>query len=273
MRTGHPQSPSIMNYSTPSSLLSLSLTNTSSSLGIPSRHPPCSKVSSLPHTPIRQTSCSASVAGQEAGQSRPPLPTSTPHTSTRYFSNAVATPQNRDVFANNILDIYKRYNLDGIDIDWEYPGQIGQQGNTESPTDSANMLQFFKVLRQKLPSGAMISAAVQDSPFTGPDGQPMKDVSSFSNFVDWITLMNYDTYGSTLIPLIHFIHTQLYLTLSHPSPAAPWAKCPSLQRMRQFLPAHPECRERFKGLDIGRFSFQQDGPRCPWIRLHRPIQL
>ncbi|KAI9574703.1 glycoside hydrolase family 18 protein [Boletus coccyginus] len=111
-----------------------------------------------------------------------------------YFSNAVATPQSREIFANNILDTYKQYDLDGIDIDWEYPGQVGQPGNAESATDSSNMLQFFKLLQQKLPPLAMISAAVQDSPFVGPDGHPMKDVSAFSQFVDWITLMNYDTY-------------------------------------------------------------------------------
>ncbi|KAF8556981.1 glycoside hydrolase [Imleria badia] len=133
-----------------------------------------------------------------------PVPSSlaniSPHPFTRYFSNAVATAQNREIFANNILDTYHRYDLDGIDIDWEYPGQIGQQGNIESASDSPNMLQFFKVLRQKLPPGAMISAAVQDSPFAGPDGQPMKDVSAFSHFVDWVTIMNYDVYQTRQPP-------------------------------------------------------------------------
>ncbi|KAH0839900.1 glycoside hydrolase family 18 protein [Lanmaoa asiatica] len=128
----------------------------------------------------------------------------------------------KDTFSNNILNTYNRYNLDGIDIDWEYPGQTGEQGNSDSPTDSANMLQFFKVLQQKLPPGAMISAAVQDSTFIGPDGQPMKDVSPFSQFVDWITLMNYDTYGSTPISLIPFITwSPLSLVRQPPGPNAP----------------------------------------------------
>ncbi|KAG8218613.1 glycoside hydrolase family 18 protein [Butyriboletus roseoflavus] len=171
---------------------------------------------------------SLSIGGWTGSRPVPsPLTNLTPHTSTRYFSDAVATPQGRDTFANNILDAYKRFNLDGIDIDWEYPGQIGQQGNSESATDSANMLQFFKVLQQKLPPGAMISAAVQDTTFTGPDGQPMKDVSPFSQVVDWITLMNYDTYESMLIPALA-LHSPplspsppLFLVRQPPGPNAP----------------------------------------------------
>ncbi|KAG9317433.1 glycoside hydrolase superfamily [Chiua virens] len=55
-------------------------------------------------------------------------------TPTRWFSEAVATAQHRDTFVNNILDVYNSFTLDGIDIDWEYPGQIAQQGNSESST-------------------------------------------------------------------------------------------------------------------------------------------
>lgn len=214
-----------MPYSKPSSLLSLTLTRTKSYNMTPITHAPCSHNSSIRHMPLGQRSRSASVAGPAAGQSRRPLSISPPHASTRYFSNAVATPQNRNVFADNILKTYRLYDLDGIDIDWEYPGQVGQQGNNKSPTDSINMLEFFKDLRQKLPPGAMISAAVQDSPFAGPDGQPMKDVSAFAKVVNWITLMNYDTYGSTLISPMPFTHTWSHLTLTlarqPPGPNAP----------------------------------------------------
>jgi len=68
------------------------------------------------------------------------------------------------------------------------------QGNTERPDDTENMLQFIQLLRRTLPLTAKISAAVQDAPFTGPDGQPIKDASGFANLVDWILIMNYDDY-------------------------------------------------------------------------------
>ncbi|KAF8845828.1 glycoside hydrolase [Paxillus ammoniavirescens] len=114
-------------------------------------------------------------------------------TGSKFFSTAVSSPQNRAAFANNIYDVYNQYDLDGIDIDWEYPGQLGDQGNLESSSDAANMLEFLKVLKAKLPNTAKISAAVQDTPFAGPDGRPMKDVSAFAQVLDFVTLMNYDT--------------------------------------------------------------------------------
>lgn len=121
-------------------------------------------------------------------------------TGSHYFSQAVSTPANRNTFVSNILDTYTEYNLDGVDIDWEYPGQAGKQGNTESPSDEENMLEFLKLLRQKLPLGAKISCAVQDTPFAGPDGQPIKDASGFGKIVDWILLMNYDDFQAVTPP-------------------------------------------------------------------------
>ncbi|OAX44534.1 glycoside hydrolase [Rhizopogon vinicolor AM-OR11-026] len=121
-------------------------------------------------------------------------------TGSRYFSQAVSTPINRQIFVNNILDVYKQYNLDGIDIDWEYPGQLGAGGNTERPDDTENMLQFIQLLRQTLPLTAKISAAVQDDPFSGPDGHPIKDASGFAKLVDWILIMNYDDFEATNPP-------------------------------------------------------------------------
>ena len=100
---------------------------------------------------------------------------------------------------NNIVNVYSQFKLDGIDIDWEYPGQQGEGSNGVSPQDSANFLAMLKLLRSKLPSSARITAAVQDVPFAGPDGNPLKDVSSFAAVLDWVNVMNYDVFGCTFI--------------------------------------------------------------------------
>lgn len=119
----------------------------------------------------------------------------------RHFSSAVSTNQSRSVFVGNILTVYKAFNLDGIDIDWEYPGRQGEGDNEVNSNDSANFLSFLQLLRYTLPPCAVITAATLTTTFSGPDGQPMSDVSEFSKVLDWILLMNYDVWGGQLLCL------------------------------------------------------------------------
>lgn len=97
-----------------------------------------------------------------------------------------------------MLAMYNQYNLDGLDIDWEYPASGGIDSNRRSPNDSKNYLAFLRVLRQKLPAGAKLTAATQVWPFSGDDsrGSPLTDVTGFAEVFDWITIMNYDVWGS-----------------------------------------------------------------------------
>ena len=113
----------------------------------------------------------------------------------RYFSTASSTSANRQKLANNILDLYNQFQLDGIDIDWEYPGQAGNDGNVISPNDSANYLLFLQTLRKTLPSAAKITAATMTVPFADSQGNPMREVSAFAKVLDWILIMNYDSWG------------------------------------------------------------------------------
>lgn len=146
----------------------------------------------------------------------------------RHFSAAVATEESRKEFASNILDAYNRFSLDGIDIDWEYPGQQGNAGNGVSSSDTANFLLFLQDLRRVLPPPAKITAATQTVPFTGSDGRPLQDVSGFSKVLDWVLLMNYDVWGCTVSFLIGSTYLPAYVcsnpissASSNPGPNAP----------------------------------------------------
>lgn len=96
---------------------------------------------------------------------------------------------------DSIQCTYEAYNVDGIEIDWEYPGHEGADGNQVDPNDSANFLSFLQLLRKTLPAGAVITAATQTSPFVDNTGQPMTNVSEFAEVLDWILLMNYDVWS------------------------------------------------------------------------------
>ncbi|PPQ99036.1 hypothetical protein CVT24_003596 [Panaeolus cyanescens] len=118
----------------------------------------------------------------------------------QYFSTAVQDEENRSTFIDSILSLYDDYHLDGIDIDWEYPGQKGMENNLVNKRDTSNFLLFLKGLRKALPPSAKISLAGQTTPFADDDGNPSDDVSEFAEVVDWVLLMNYDVWGSSSNP-------------------------------------------------------------------------
>ncbi|TIC44808.1 glycoside hydrolase [Wallemia mellicola] len=115
------------------------------------------------------------------------------------FSEAVSTDANREKLATAIVNAQKKWNLDGIDLDWEYPGLPGA-GNPHTGSDSANYLKFLKVLKPQLPSGVTLSAATAVYPFAGPDGKPLADVSGFGEVFDHILIMNYDVFNAAPAP-------------------------------------------------------------------------
>jgi chitinase len=117
-------------------------------------------------------------------------------TGSLYYSSLVE-PSNQDAFVGAIVDVVNNYTLDGIEFDWEYPNKQGIGCNQISPNDTANFLSFLQKLRaDPVGSNLTLSAAVGITPWNGPDGTPMTNVSEFSNYLDYINVMNYDVWGS-----------------------------------------------------------------------------
>jgi len=117
-------------------------------------------------------------------------------TGSRFFSSAVATEANRTAFVNAINKIVKEYNLDGVDIDWEYPNKQGIGCNTISTEDTANFLEFLKALRaSELSKDAIVTAATSIKPFMDASGNPSQSVAEFAKYLSWIEIMNYDVWG------------------------------------------------------------------------------
>jgi chitinase len=64
------------------------------------------------------------------------------------FSDMALTPKSRSVFIESAVEFIDRNNLDGLDIDWEYPGQVGA-GNHFRPADKQNYTLLLKELRTR----------------------------------------------------------------------------------------------------------------------------
>lgn len=116
-----------------------------------------------------------------------------------YYSAAMKTSAHRTTFINALSSAVNEYDLDGIDIDWEYPNDPGA-GQPYSSSDSANFLLFLKSLRSKLGSSKIISAAVTQLPWLGSNGKPLTNVSAYTNEMTYINIMNYDVNSSSSKP-------------------------------------------------------------------------
>ncbi|KAG7098279.1 hypothetical protein E1B28_000242 [Marasmius oreades] len=119
-------------------------------------------------------------------------------TGSRYFSTNVGSPQNRSTFVKTLVDVVKKYELDGLDIDWEYPNRQGTGCNTINDSDTANLLSLLQELR-KDPVGAkmVLSAATSIQPWNDTSGTPSTNLSAFAPVFDFITIMNYAVWGTT----------------------------------------------------------------------------
>jgi chitinase len=78
------------------------------------------------------------------------------------FSEMSCTPETRKKFVESVVSFIKEYKLDGLDIDWEYPGMKGI-GNPFVPEDKENFSSLMRELREsmdKIAKGQVLTFAV-----------------------------------------------------------------------------------------------------------------
>jgi GH18 family chitinase len=104
-----------------------------------------------------------------------------------HFSKMVSTSSSRSTFITSVTSLVQKYNLSGIDIDWEYPGRSSSTKIPYDPVnDVPNLLLLFNELRSKVGTEVSLSAAVSSTiPW-------QSDMSSFADVVDWFGCMEYN---------------------------------------------------------------------------------
>ncbi|KAI8139456.1 glycoside hydrolase superfamily [Fennellomyces sp. T-0311] len=118
-------------------------------------------------------------------------------TGSLYFSSLVKTDASRASFADNINTAVKEFDLDGINLDWEYPNSPnGVACNENDPEDTANYLKFVQKLREILPEGTLINAAVSTLPFNDENQTPSTSLDpAWKDALDAFYIMGYDVNG------------------------------------------------------------------------------
>lgn len=115
------------------------------------------------------------------------------------FSDAALTKASRKVFVDSALTFVEKYNLDGLDIDWEYPGLVGI-GNKFRPEDKQNYTALLKELRQTFNRAEKrLHRHLYTSVATGanPDFAEHTQLAKVARQVDTVNLMSYDYYEPT----------------------------------------------------------------------------
>lgn len=159
------------------------------------------------------------------------------------FFSAAAEPQNRAAFVKSCLDQYILGDLplldgsggpgsaagvfDGIDIDWEYPDNIGN-GNAFGPQDTANFTGLLAEFRHQLDtlgqqSGKhyLLSAALP----SGQDKYSHIQPGQIGRILDWGNLMTYDMHGPWDATGPADFNAPLFCDPRDPSPAPANAYC------------------------------------------------
>lgn len=114
------------------------------------------------------------------------------------FSEAVSTYENRWNFVNTTLDIVTKYNLDGVDLDWEYPC-CSDSGISSSNDDKENFTLLMQTLRIGLDNLEVSNNKKYILTFAAGANDKLVDCienSKLANITDFMNLMTYDMGGS-----------------------------------------------------------------------------
>ena len=98
-----------------------------------------------------------------------------------------SSPASMAAFVNNAVAFAKKYEFDGLDLDWELPN---------GPNDRTNFVKLIKALRAKistLQSPLLLTAAVTAYK---PDVVASYSVPDLNQNLDWVSVMTYDLHGN-----------------------------------------------------------------------------
>ncbi len=134
----------------------------------------------------------------------------------KHFSDATLTNELTLKFAKSSVDIVEKHNLDGVDIDWEYPGMKGDN-NTYRPEDGKNYTNLFRHLREQLDVlGEKTGKQYFVTTAIGGSREFLQhtDLEVAQKYLDYINLMSYDFDNSYDNMSAH--HSNLYAPKNRP---------------------------------------------------------
>lgn len=105
------------------------------------------------------------------------------------------TASRRRTFVTTAVQLLRDNNIDGLDLDWEYPAIEGYPGYQYLPQDKNNFTALVKELRTQMGNGLLLSFAA------GGFTQYLEQSVNWNDVtpkVDFINLMTYDLWVATV---------------------------------------------------------------------------
>ena len=116
-----------------------------------------------------------------------------------------ATPETRAKFVESVIRFLEEYDLDGVDMDWEYPGLPGA-GNPHMDADRENFTALMKELREAMDATGKTYVLT----FASAGWEKYYDyvdLEEVMKYADYMNVMTYDLVGGNTPVTGH--HTNL----------------------------------------------------------------
>lgn len=104
------------------------------------------------------------------------------------FSLVAADKKKRAVFVKSIIDFLTTYKLDGVDIDWEYPGMKPPKGSPHDGKNFTLLLQELRAALTKKNSDYLLTVALP----IAPRYYKKIELDKLAQYIDWVNLMTYN---------------------------------------------------------------------------------
>ncbi|CCU80033.1 CELP0030 Effector like protein [Blumeria hordei DH14] len=111
------------------------------------------------------------------------------------FRKGAATEDSRKLFASNVAKVLKNLSLDGVDIDWRYPGGNGYDYRQVPNSDLAAETDTYPLLLSEIRSAIgteKILSIVAPGKTEDMIAYTPQNATSIWNLVDWVNVMTYD---------------------------------------------------------------------------------
>ncbi|MBQ1673595.1 MAG: glycoside hydrolase family 18 [Bacteroidales bacterium] len=109
------------------------------------------------------------------------------------FSALAKSDANRKAFAADCKAFLEKYGIDGIDLDWEFPGLSWSGAACDQAVDTDNYVLLVKQLRETLGDKYEISyAGYCSDKVSTSGGWRYVDIAAMDPYVDYVNIMTYD---------------------------------------------------------------------------------